>query len=266
MIKFCTKAPINFNIPPTDAVPDLTGYTHILLQNEIPLESTVNHLLAASEKKVTSYFNASPMLSPDQIREFPWKALSWLIVNEGELGLLLKAFNILIPDLTLSTRDNARKGIMALHKCAAFHQGVSIICTLGELGVLYFRSGGEVQYLDSAEPRNPVKDTTGVGDCFTGSFVARMALGDVYNDRPDPALWYAVTMGIIVSMSSVGTECGLSELRIGVGNVCGERWGDGKLSDPSGDYYEVLRESNGVYNVKLAVASSLSSNRPSACA
>lgn len=53
--------------------------------------------------------------------------------------------------------------------------------------------------------------------------------------------------------------------QLGVGNMCGERWGDGKLSDPSGDYHEVLRESNCVYNVKLAVAS-LSSNRSSACA
>jgi ribokinase len=32
------------------------------------------------------------MLTPEELRSFPWDDLSWLIVNEGELMDLLEAF------------------------------------------------------------------------------------------------------------------------------------------------------------------------------
>jgi ribokinase len=140
------------------------------------------------------------MLTPAQLRDFPWKALTWLIVNEGELETLLKAFDATPTDLTLGVQENASKEIIALHNCKAFHQGVSIICTLGSLGVLYFQPGRGVHHMAAAMLRNPLKDTTGAGDCFAGYFVAGLMTAE--DEEEHAALLYAINNSIIVSDSS----------------------------------------------------------------
>jgi ribokinase len=166
----------NYHIPPSDTPPQLSGFTHLLLQNEIPLSSTLSYLTTASSLGVISTFNPSPMLTPGQLRSFPWRSLSWLIVNEGELGDLLQAFEIPLsssPDL----RSKAEEELLALHKSKSFHPDVSIICTLGAQGILYFQPGKPVGHLPAAKLLRPLKDTTGAGDCFAGYFVAGLMRG-----------------------------------------------------------------------------------------
>ncbi|GFZ50004.1 hypothetical protein JCM24511_07757 [Saitozyma sp. JCM 24511] len=166
----------NYHIPASDTPPQLSGFTHLLLQNEIPLSSTLSYLTAASSLGVISTFNPSPMLTPGQLRSFPWQSLSWLIVNEGELGDLLQAFEIPLsssPDL----RTKAEEELLALHKSKSFHPDVSIICTLGAQGILYFQPGQAVGHLPAATLLHPLKDTTGAGDCFAGYFVAGLMRG-----------------------------------------------------------------------------------------
>ncbi|ODO06818.1 hypothetical protein I350_04178 [Cryptococcus amylolentus CBS 6273] len=172
----------NYHVPATNAPPSISGYTHLLLQNEIPLASTLSYLSSAGQSSppVITVFNPSPMLSPQQLRDFPWKYLSWLIVNEGELGDLLLAFGSTANPGTVSEdelREKASAGILELAANEYFSPSVGIICTLGAKGILYYQPGQKVGYYPAAKLQYPVKDTTGAGDCFAGYFVAGLMSG-----------------------------------------------------------------------------------------
>jgi ribokinase len=58
------------------------GTSHLLLQNEIPMESTLYAL--NNSDNVTIIFNPSPLPTFDQIDSFPWHKVDWLLANEGE--------------------------------------------------------------------------------------------------------------------------------------------------------------------------------------
>lgn len=125
------------------------------------------------------------MLTPAQLREFPWKHLSWLIVNEGELGDLLLAFGSSANPGEAKEDElqaKASAGILELHENDYFSKNVGIICTLGAKGILCYEPGKEVGYLPAAKLQNPVKDTTGAGDCFAGYFVAGLMSGKSLQD------------------------------------------------------------------------------------
>lgn len=202
----------NYHIPASDTPPQLSGFTHLLLQNEIPLSSTLSYLTAASSLGVISTFNPSPMLTPGQLRSFPWQSLSWLIVNEGELGDLLQAFEIPLsssPDL----RTKAEKELLALHKSKSFHPDVSIICTLGAQGILYFQPGKPVGHLPAAKLLHPLRDTTGAGDCFAGYFVAGLMRG--------LELEQVLTTCLTVSQRASSCRRHMSQIRNGL--ACGRK-------------------------------------------
>ncbi|WVQ74996.1 hypothetical protein IAR50_004604 [Cryptococcus sp. DSM 104548] len=172
----------NYHVPATDTPPYISNYTHLLLQNEVPLPSTVSYLSSAGQASppLTTVFNPSPMLSPQQLREFPWAYLSWLIVNEGELGDLLLAFGSSANPGAASEdelREKASAGILELAVNEYFSPSVGIICTLGAKGILCYQPGQKVEYYPAAKLQNPVKDTTGAGDCFAGYFVAGLMSG-----------------------------------------------------------------------------------------
>ena len=172
----------NFHVPPSDHSPDLSAYTHLLIQNEIPLKSTLDHLTTGGSLGLVSVFNPSPMLSSSELRAFPWSSLSWLIVNEGELADLLEALGTTTTgngsqdDL----QGKAERDLKALHENPHFSRSTSIICTLGAQGIIYFQpQDGAINmgHLPAAKLQNPVKDTTGAGDCFAGYFVAGLMAG-----------------------------------------------------------------------------------------
>lgn len=132
------------------------------------------------------------MPADTQLHAFPWAALSWLIVNEGEAESLLRAiggnpenhevekeYPVNWPDdktvkLAFSTLNNLRYG----ERLAS----TSVVCTLGAAGVLASICGlKEILYLPAAALEGDVRDTTGAGDCLTGYFVA--GLMEVTNNQ-----------------------------------------------------------------------------------
>ena len=172
--------------PPPDS---LGGFTHLLLQNEIPLKSTMEYLTAAHELGIVTIMNPSPLPAAKQTREFPWGKLSWLIVNEGEArGLLMgvgephsvDTIELVIPPEGAPEHHTVIVSAHAIGSKLSSHptfKGVNIICTLGPVGLIAFVSlvrdvGRQALYLPAAKLHSSVVDTTGAGDCFTGYFVS----------------------------------------------------------------------------------------------
>lgn len=172
------------NFAPSSGEVDLAGYTHLLLQNEIPLDDTLAYLRAAGKAGIKSVYNPSPMPSREVLAAFPWDCLSYLIVNEGELSDILSAFDDTPLDAKLSVKDRAIAQMHALHGAKGFAKSVAIVTTIGPEGVLVLDVKGphpEVAYSPAAKARKVV-DTTGAGDTFAGYFVAMLM--DKGDDAP----------------------------------------------------------------------------------
>ncbi|KAI0251866.1 Ribokinase-like protein [Lactifluus subvellereus] len=177
----------NYALPDPPAQSDverhLTGISHLLLQNEIPWASTLAYLEYAHTQGIVTIFNPSPLPTDTQLHTFPWVALSWLIVNEGEAETLLRVMgwnprNHGIEEeyhTNWPADDNLRVAFSTLSKlsrCEAFALK-GVVCTLGAKGVLASMCGlREILYVPAATLQGNVRDTTGAGDCFTGYFVA----------------------------------------------------------------------------------------------
>ncbi|VDC04337.1 unnamed protein product [Peniophora sp. CBMAI 1063] len=171
----------------------LAGTSHLLVQNEVPMDVTTAALRAASQKGVPSVYNPSPMPSDAELRAFPWDSVSYLLVNEGEASALWGAFagspTVPTPELTpvapagdisesnRAVVDQAKQTLRALRSLSAFAK-TTVVCTLGGAGVLAVLPSHESVYLPAVKLEGTTRDTTGAGDCFTGYFVAGlMALG-----------------------------------------------------------------------------------------
>ncbi|KAG8732770.1 hypothetical protein FRC11_011077 [Ceratobasidium sp. 423] len=102
-------------------------------ENEILLSDTVETLQAAYEQGVVSIFNPSPMLSPEELRLFPWEKLSVLVVNQGEARTLLNALGK--QDEKLVDSDG-RAILSALVSLPALSSLSGIIVTLGGSGAV----------------------------------------------------------------------------------------------------------------------------------
>ncbi|KIK64921.1 hypothetical protein GYMLUDRAFT_94406 [Collybiopsis luxurians FD-317 M1] len=163
--------------------------THLLLQNEIPFEDTLNYLNAAAEISAITIFNPSPMPSEEEIRTFPWDKLTWLIVNEGEASDMYKALSGgppqgILPGISGSSYAHI-PAYSTLLQLSSQIPKTNIVCTLGAAGVLALvpshqetmevhPSGTvpEAIFLPAAKLQNGVVDTTGAGDCFAGYMAA----------------------------------------------------------------------------------------------
>jgi len=177
----------NFALPDLPAQNDverhLTGISHLLLQNEIPFASTLAYLEYAHARGIVTIFNPSPMPADPQLHAFPWVALTWLIVNEGEAQSLLhviggnpgnhkveEEYPVNWPD-----DNNLSIAFSTLNRLCHGERlaSTSVVCTLGGAGVLAsIRGLKEMFYFPAAALEGDVRDTTGAGDCFTGYFVA----------------------------------------------------------------------------------------------
>lgn len=132
----------------------------IILQNEIPLETTCFAIEVAHQCGVWVVFNPAPaVLLPNAA----YSSIDVIILNETEAAV--------ITGVTVETRDDA--------KCAAdvlLQRGVrEVIVTLGEKGSLYADAAQNVIYTP-AFPTASV-DTTAAGDTFIGAFVACRSTG-----------------------------------------------------------------------------------------
>ncbi|KAH0578309.1 hypothetical protein H2248_003933 [Termitomyces sp. 'cryptogamus'] len=150
--------------------------THVLLQNEIHMECTL-YALNNSVNAITVY-NPSPMPSSQEINEFPWDKVDWLIVNEGEAEDLYKVLS-----RHGSSFGESPSEILLLLSTQPALATTNIICTLGKDGVVAFipafhRQKQEHNHntpnfirLPAAVLQGTIRDTTGAGDCFTGYLV-----------------------------------------------------------------------------------------------
>lgn len=158
--------------------------SHLVLQNEIPLETTVAFLRYAKEKvknHVTTIFNPSPMLSKEQVEKFPWKMIDVLVVNEGESIDLLR---VLQPDAAKSLeslsegQDRSTRVLQTLSSVEQLQGTAWVVLTRGGAGVManVLLSENDKRQLFNVPPFKPkhVRDTTGAGDTFAGNLVAAL--------------------------------------------------------------------------------------------
>lgn len=139
--------------------------THLLLQNEISLKSTLKAIESA--EKLITIFNPSPMPNQEEIIKFPWSKVDWLIVNQLEARGLLTSF------APRDIPEDTREMLQELAQQAALSK-TRIVCTLGTDGVLAVVPGLPIVFVPAARLEGPVVDTTGAGDTFAGYFVAEL--------------------------------------------------------------------------------------------
>jgi ribokinase len=142
------------------------GDKYFIAQNEIPLDTTLAMLKIAYEAGLYTVFNTAPAPQPQEVsRIVPYlRYVSLLCPNETEAGLMT---GLEVSDAT-SAVPAARK-----------LQGLGVkdvVVTLGANGFLLVEGNSPPTH----GPGISVKavDTTGAGDCFVGSMVFFMSIGN----------------------------------------------------------------------------------------
>ena len=140
-------------------LPELTGFTHLVMQLEIPLSTVLACAQAARTAGVKVILNAAP--AADLPPELPG-SVDLLVVNEGELASLVGP-----GERHEQLRRAARLG------------PAQVIVTLGAKGSLALDSlapNGEA-FVTVPARRVAVLDTTGAGDTYVGALVASLSGG-----------------------------------------------------------------------------------------
>lgn len=138
-------------------------YSHLLAQNEIPLDQTCSALKAGHQQGLITLFNPSPVPSKSEVQNtIPWDCVDWLLVNihEAESLAMMLGKDTSYPDV--------------LERLAqALPKTTGIIVTKGAQGVdalLKAENGSHIRLTASAgKARGPIIDTTGAGDTFAVS-------------------------------------------------------------------------------------------------
>jgi ribokinase len=131
-------------------LPPLQGFSHLLLQLEIPLPTVTAYALAAQAAGLRVVLNAAPAQA---LGAQLLAAVDLLVVNEGELRALAGS-----------------QGSVA--QCLARLPCPAVVVTLGARGCVARQ--GDVFYVQTSF-QVPVVDTTGAGDTFCGTLVAALA-------------------------------------------------------------------------------------------
>jgi ribokinase len=131
-------------------LPPLQGFSHLLMQLEIPLPTVTAYALAAQAAGLKVVLNAAPA---QPLGAQLLSAVDLLIVNEGELRALA-----------------GDQGSVA--DCLARLPCPAVVVTLGARGCVARQ--GDVFYVQTSF-QVPVVDTTGAGDTFCGTLVAALA-------------------------------------------------------------------------------------------
>ena len=142
-----------------DMLPELTGFTHLVMQLEIPLATVLAYAQAARTADVRVILNAAPAadLPPELLG-----STDLLVVNEGELVSLVGP-----GERHEQLRRAARLG------------PAQVIVTLGAEGSLALDSlapDGEA-FVTVPARRVAVLDTTGAGDTYVGALVVSLSEG-----------------------------------------------------------------------------------------
>ena len=162
-------------------LPALTGFTHLLLQLETPLDSVAAYALAARKAGVAVVLNAAParMLPPELLA-----LVDILVVNEGELA-------------TVSQCDGS------IAECLQRLDVPTVVVTLGAQGCCARHLGAF--HLQASFAITPV-DSTGAGDTFCGALCAALCHGRAL----DEALRYA-SAAAALACTRLGAQSSIPE-------------------------------------------------------
>ncbi len=134
----------------------------LLLQMEIPPETTVEVIARAREAGALIILNLAPALP------LPLETLQQvdvLVVNEVEATWLMGHLG-----LDPATRDFDEPAPLDLAVAIAAPDGISVVVTKGERGLDAISADGEL--ISYTTPQVKARDTTGAGDCFVGVLAA----------------------------------------------------------------------------------------------
>ncbi|KAM0791988.1 hypothetical protein ACM66B_007101 [Microbotryomycetes sp. NB124-2] len=182
----------------------LSKASFLLLQNEIPMQKTLDCFRRAQERGVVTVFNPSPMMTLAQAKVLPLFELDWLIVNQGEAREIYKLYEeIVMDDSSVYGRpsDDFDVGPLddeqaeAVQRLSTLLANVTlsdinltgIVMTMGSEGSVVFLNphglagegdfyGPKMWRIPAGKLVNPVRNTTGAGDCFTGYFVTMLGM------------------------------------------------------------------------------------------
>ena len=147
-----TVAPGSNALLRPEHLPDLKGFSNLLLQLETPLPTVTAYARAARAKGVAVVLNAAPaQVLPAELLQL----VDILIVNEGELA-------------TVSQHNGS------IAECLERLAVPTVVVTLGAHGCCARQQGQ--WHLQAAFAVRPV-DTTGAGDTFCGSLCAALSQG-----------------------------------------------------------------------------------------
>ena len=162
-------------------LPPLTGFTHLLLQLETPLDTVTAYARAARAAGVSVVLNAAParVLPPELLG-----LVDILIVNEGELATVAQCAGsiadclqqLLVPTVVVT---------LGAQGCCARHQGAF--------------------HLQASFVIEPV-DSTGAGDTFCGALCAALCQGKTM----DEALRYA-SAAAALACTRLGAQSSIPE-------------------------------------------------------
>ncbi len=162
-------------------LPALEGYSHLMLQLEIPMDTVLAYARAAHAHGVKVVLNVAPA------RPLPAELLALvdvLLVNEGELAALAGAPGTIAAQLQRLPVP-------------------TVVVTLGARGCCAKVNGALT--VQPAFPITPV-DSTGAGDAFCGVLVARLAQGHAMAD----ALRHASAAGALKCLRP-GAQSGIPD-------------------------------------------------------
>jgi ribokinase len=162
-------------------LPPLSGFTHLLLQLETPLESVAAYARAARAAGVAVVLNAAParVLPPELLG-----LVDILVVNEGELATVAQCAG-------------------SIAECLASLQVPTVVVTLGGHGCIARHQGA--LHLQAAFAISPV-DSTGAGDTFCGALCAALCHGQAMDD----ALRYA-SAAAALACTRLGAQSSIPE-------------------------------------------------------
>lgn len=137
----------------------------VLLQNEIPLESTLE-ILKQAAKTVKTVYNSSPILD---VPNSAYENVDYLIVNAIEAGIIANN-----DGNSVQTQNDAEKVLDSLLDLGV---RTAVVVTLGSHGAVYAsKEGSERGFVPAAKVKHVV-DTTGAGDTFLAGFISQVHQG-----------------------------------------------------------------------------------------
>ncbi|SMB79063.1 ribokinase [Deinococcus hopiensis] len=163
-------------------LPDLTPFTHLLLQLETPPETVSAFAQAGHAAGLSVVLNAAPARPLD---EQLLRHVSVLVVNEGELQ-------------TLAGEEGGTEAQAARLRARGPQ---TVVVTLGAQGCLAQTAGSTIRL---PAFRVEVTDTTGAGDTFVGVLAAWLSQG-----APLEGALQAATVGAALACTQPGAQPGM---------------------------------------------------------